>query len=109
MEQRVQEVQKQFPSEQMLQTALDMQGLTMDLLKTKFEKQMMEEALIRQEVVPNVKVERSGSGSFFTRNIWTSSKPRSNTRFTISSPPPCNRMRMAKLFMTPLYAKRQSV
>ncbi len=56
LEQKVEEVRKQFPSEQMLHTALDMQGLTMDLLKTKFEKQMMEEAIIRQEVVPHVKV-----------------------------------------------------
>ena len=43
LEQRVEEVRKQFPSKQMLHTALDMQGLTMDLLKTKFEKQMVEE------------------------------------------------------------------
>jgi len=56
LDQRVEEVRKQFPSEAMLHTALDMQGLTMDLLKTKFEKQMVEESLIRQEVVPHVKV-----------------------------------------------------
>ena len=69
LEQRVQEVQKQFPSEQMLYTALDMQGLTLDLLKTKFEKQMVEEALIRQEVVPKVKVEDSEVEAFYKENL----------------------------------------
>ena len=69
VEQRVEEVQKQFPSEQMLHTALDMQGLTMDLLKTKFEKQMVEEALIRQEVVPKVKVGDSEVERFYKENL----------------------------------------
>ncbi len=68
LEQRVAEVRKQFPSEQMLQTALDMQGLTMDLLKTKFEKQMVEEAIIRQEVVPNVKVSDSEVEAFYRKH-----------------------------------------
>ena len=69
LEQRVQEVQKQFPSKQLLYTALDMQGLTMDLLKTKFEKQMVEEALIRQEVVPNIKVGDAEVEAFYQKNL----------------------------------------
>ena len=69
LEQRVQEVQKQFPSQEMLNTALDMQGLTIDLLKTKFEKQMIEEALIRQEVVPNVKVEDPEVEAFYQEHL----------------------------------------
>jgi parvulin-like peptidyl-prolyl isomerase len=69
LEQKVEEVRKQFPSEQMLQIALDMQGLTMDLLKTKFEKQMMEEAIIRQEVVPNVKVGDSEVEAFYQKHL----------------------------------------
>ncbi len=69
VEQRVQEVHKQFPSEEMLHTALNMQGLTMDLLKTKFEKQMVEEALIRQEVVPNVKVGDSEVEAFYQKHL----------------------------------------
>ncbi len=69
LEQKVQEVLKQFPSEQMLHTALDMQGLTMDLLKTKFEKQMLEEAIIRQEVVPNVKVGDPEVAAFYQKNL----------------------------------------
>lgn len=69
VEQRVQEVRKQFPSEEMLQTALDMQGLTMDLLKIKFEKQMMEEALIRQEVAPNVKVNEAEVEAYYQKNL----------------------------------------
>jgi parvulin-like peptidyl-prolyl isomerase len=69
LEQRVQEVIKQFPSKQMLHTALDMQGLTMDLLKTKFEKQMVEEALIRQEVVPKVKVGNPEVEAFYQEHL----------------------------------------
>lgn len=69
LEQSVEEVRKQFPSEQMLQTALDMQGLTMDLLRTKFEKQMMEEAVIRQEVVPHVKVDDTEVEVFYQKNL----------------------------------------
>jgi parvulin-like peptidyl-prolyl isomerase len=69
LEQKVEEVRKQFPSEQMLQTALVMQGLTMDLLKTKFEKQMMEEAIIRQEVVPHVKVSDSEVEAFYQKHL----------------------------------------
>ena len=69
LEQKVEEVRKQFPSEQMLQTALVMQGLTMDLLKTKFEKQMMEEAIIRQEVVPHVKVGDSEVEAFYQKHL----------------------------------------
>jgi parvulin-like peptidyl-prolyl isomerase len=69
IEQRVQEVRKQFPSEEMLKTALDMQGLTMDLLKTKFEKQMVEEALIRQEVAPKIKVGDPEVEAFYDKNI----------------------------------------
>jgi parvulin-like peptidyl-prolyl isomerase len=69
LEQRVAEVRKQFPSEQMLQTALDMQGLTMDLLKTKFEKQMVEEAIIRQEVVPKVKVNDAEVEAFYRKHL----------------------------------------
>jgi parvulin-like peptidyl-prolyl isomerase len=69
VEQKVEEVRTQFPSEQMLQTALDMQGLTMDLLKTKFEKQMVEEALIRQEVVPNVKVGDPEVEAFYQKHL----------------------------------------
>jgi parvulin-like peptidyl-prolyl isomerase len=68
IEQRIQEVRKQFPSKQMLQTALDMQGLTMDLLKTKFEKQMVEEALIREEVAPNVKVNDPEVEAFYKKH-----------------------------------------
>ena len=69
LEQRVQEVHKQFPSEAMLRTALDMQGLTLDLLKTKFEKQMVEETLIRQEVVPNVKVDDPEVEAFYQEHL----------------------------------------
>jgi len=69
IEQRVQEVRKQFPSKEMLKTALDMQGLTMDLLKIKFEKQMVEEALIRQDVVPNVKVDDPEVNAFYQKNL----------------------------------------
>jgi foldase protein PrsA len=69
LEQRVEEVSKQFPSEQMLKTALDMQGLTMDLLKTKFEKQMVEEALIREEVVPHVKVDDKEVEAYYQKNL----------------------------------------
>ncbi len=69
VDQRVQEVRQQFPSEQMLQTALDMQGLTMDLLKIKFEKHMVEEALIRQEVVPNVKVSEAEVEAFYQKHL----------------------------------------
>ena len=69
VEQKVAEVRKQFPSEQMLQTALDMQGLTMGLLKTKFEKQMMEEAIIRQEVVPHVKVGDPEIEAFYQKHL----------------------------------------
>lgn len=66
---KVQEVIKQFPSKQMLYTALDMQGLTMDLIKTKFEKQMIEEALIRQEVVPNVEVGDPEVKAFYQKHL----------------------------------------
>ena len=69
VEQKVEEVRTQFPSEQMLQTALDMQGLTMDLLKIKFEKQMVEEALIRQEVVPHVKVGDPEVNAFYQEHL----------------------------------------
>ncbi len=69
LEQKVQQVREQFPSQQMLHTALDMQGLTMDLLKTKFEKQMAEEALIRQEVVPNVKVDDPEVDAFYQEHL----------------------------------------
>ena len=69
LEQRVQEVRQQFLSQQMLHTALDIQGLTMDLLKIKFEKQMVEEALIRQEVVPNVKVGDAEVEAFYKQNL----------------------------------------
>ena len=69
LDQRIQEIHKQFPSKQMLNTALDMQGLTMDLLKTKFEKQMIEELLIRQEVVPNVKVEDPEVEAFYQEHL----------------------------------------
>ena len=108
LDQRVEEVQKQFPSEQMLHTALDMQGLTLDLLKTKFEKQMAEEALIRHEVVPKVKVDDSEVEAFI-RNIWTDLKLRNATRFTISSPPLCNRPHTARIFQILLYAKKRNV
>jgi foldase protein PrsA len=69
VEKKVEEVSTQFPSPQMLQTALDMQGLTLDLLKTKFEKQMIEEELIRQEVVPNVKVSDPEVNAFYQKHL----------------------------------------
>jgi parvulin-like peptidyl-prolyl isomerase len=46
-----------------------MQGLTMELLKIKFEKQMVEEALIREEVVPNVKVDDSEVEAFYQKHL----------------------------------------
>jgi parvulin-like peptidyl-prolyl isomerase len=69
LEQKVEEVLKQFPSEQLLHAALDLQGLTMDLLKTKFEKQMLEEAIIRQEVVPHVKVSDPEVNAFYQKHL----------------------------------------
>ena len=69
VEQKVAEVRKQFPSEEMLHTALDMQGLTMALLKTKFEKQMVEEAFIRQEVVPHVKAGDPEVEAFYQKHL----------------------------------------
>ena len=41
----------------------------MDLLRTKFEKQMMEEAVIRQEVVPHVKVDDAEVEAFYQKNM----------------------------------------
>ncbi len=69
LEKRVQEVRDQFPSDQLFRTALDIQGLTMDLLKTKFEKQMVEEKIIRQEVVPRVKVGDKEVEAFYRKNL----------------------------------------
>ena len=69
LEKRVQEVREQFPSDKLFRTALDMQGLTMALLKTKFEKQMVEEQIIRQEVVPRVKVGDKEVEAFYRKNL----------------------------------------
>ena len=69
LEQQVQQIHKQFPSQQLLQTALEMQGLTMDLLRTKLEKQMTEEAFIRQEVAPNIKVADAEVEAFYQENL----------------------------------------
>ncbi len=69
LEQRVQEIRNQFPSEDLFNTALDLQGLTLDLLKTKFEKQMVEEALIRQKVVPRVQVSDAEVAAFYRKNL----------------------------------------
>jgi parvulin-like peptidyl-prolyl isomerase len=69
LERKVQEIRKQFPSEAMFNTALDMQGLNLDLLKTKFEKQMVEEALIRERVVPKVHVSDAEVASFYRKNL----------------------------------------
>ena len=67
--QRVQEVREQFPSEELFHAAMDLQGLTVDLLKTKFEKQMVEEAIIRQEVAPNVKVGDPEVEAYYQENL----------------------------------------
>ena len=62
-------IRNQFPSEDLFNTALDLQGLTLDLLKTKFEKQMVEEALIRQKVVPRVQVGDAEVAAFYRKNL----------------------------------------
>ena len=69
LDKRVQEVRTQFPSEAMFNTALDLQGLNLDLLKTKFEKQMVEEALIREKVVPKVHVSDAEVEAFYRKNL----------------------------------------
>ena len=69
LEKRIQEVRTQFPSEAMFDTALDMQGLNLDLLKIKFEKQMVEEALIRETVVPKVHVSDAEVEAFYRKNL----------------------------------------
>ncbi|MDH5761974.1 MAG: peptidylprolyl isomerase [Nitrospinota bacterium] len=66
---RLEEIRSQFPSEDMFHMALDMQGLTLDLLKTKFQKQMMEENIIRQEVAPHVKVDDPEVAAFYQKSL----------------------------------------
>ena len=69
IEKRLQEVRQQFPSEELFHTALEMQGLTLDLLKIKFEKQSVEEATIREEVAPHVKVNDPEVEDFYRKNL----------------------------------------
>ena len=63
------EIRKQFPSEEMFQAALEMQGLTEDLLKTKFEKQLTEEQFVRQEVAPHVQAGDSDVQAYYQKNL----------------------------------------
>ncbi len=48
---------------------MDFQGLSIDLLKIKFEKQMVEEATIRQEVAPHVKVGDPEVEAYYRENL----------------------------------------
>lgn len=69
VELKVQEVRQQFPSPELFQAALDLQGLTLDLLKIKFEKQLAEESIIRQEIAPHVKVGDPEVAAYYRANL----------------------------------------
>ena len=65
----IEQARKQFPSEEMFDTALEMQGLTMDLLKTKFEMQMLEEQYVRKVVAVDIKVSDEEVQAYYQKNL----------------------------------------
>lgn len=68
-------IRKQFPSEETFQAALTFQHQTPTTLKSKIEKQLLEDEFIRKEIAPKVKVDDSKAEAYYNENKKFFMKP----------------------------------
>jgi parvulin-like peptidyl-prolyl isomerase len=68
-------IRKQFPSEEAFQAALTFQHHTPATLKSKIEKQLLEDEFIRKEIAPKVKVDDSKAEAYYNENKKVFMKP----------------------------------
>lgn len=61
----IKKIAEQFPSDELFRTALQVQGLTPELLHDSIERQLAEEEYIRREIAPKVKVNDAAVESYY--------------------------------------------
>ncbi len=68
IENEIEKIRTQFPSSDLFQTALEIQGLTPAMLRTSLEKQLAEDEWIRRAVVPEVQIGDPEVESYYKNN-----------------------------------------
>ena len=71
----IQGIEDKFPSHTAFITALAFQRMNMKALKEKIERTLLEDALIRLEIAPNVKLNDDSAEDFYNKNRKKFSKP----------------------------------
>jgi len=71
----IQGIEDKFPSHTAFVTALAFQRMSMKALKEKIERTLLEDALIRLEIAPNVKLSDDSVKDFYNKNRGKFSKP----------------------------------
>ncbi len=79
----IQKITQQFPSEEMFQIALKAQGLNIPLLRRSLERQLAEEEYIRKQVAPNVNVSDNEAKEFYEKNSSQFQQPEKFTLYHI--------------------------
>ncbi len=79
----IQKITKQFPSEEMFRIALKAQGLNIPLLRKSLERQLAEEEYIRKQVAPKVNVSDEEAKAFYDKNSDQFQQPEKFTLYHI--------------------------
>ncbi len=75
IENEIEKIREQFPSSDLFQAALEIQGLTPVMLRTTLEKQLAEDEWIRRAVVPEVQIGDPEVESYYKNNADQFSTP----------------------------------
>lgn len=75
VQKELEQIRKQFPSEETFIAALAFQHHTTATLKTKIERQLTEEEFLRKEIAPKVKVDDSKTEAYYKENQKVFMKP----------------------------------
>jgi hypothetical protein len=89
---KIDKISGQFPSRELFLNALATQRLTLEMLKTSIENQLMEQAFIRSQVVPNVNIDEAIVTKYYNENPGMFKKPEMLTIYHIflRTPPASN-------------------
>ena len=88
---QIDKISDQFPSRELFLNALATQRLTLDMLKTSIENQLMEQEFLRSQVVPKVDVDDASVKKYYDENPEMFKKPEMLTIYHIFiRTPPAN-------------------
>jgi parvulin-like peptidyl-prolyl isomerase len=75
IEKEIENVRGKFPNQEVFLAALAFQKMTLDTLKTKIEKELTEEEVIRREIAPKAKVDDKKVQEFYEKHKKDFTKP----------------------------------